>query len=64
MLTFPDCKELVTLKPPLVISFRSACLSADGRRLWLLGSGYRLFEWNLAQLRSELAKLGLDWERQ
>jgi WD40 repeat protein len=61
LLSFPDCNELVTLKPPLVVSFRSACLSADGGRLWLLGSGYRLFEWNLGQLRSELAKLGLDW---
>ena len=64
LLSFPDCKELVTLKPPLVVSFRSACLSADGRRLWLLSSGYRLFEWNLGQLRTELAKMGLDWKTQ
>jgi serine/threonine protein kinase/WD40 repeat protein len=62
LLSFPDCKELVTLKPPLVVSFRSACLSADGRRLWLLGSGYRLFEWDLGKLRVELAKMGLGWE--
>jgi WD40 repeat protein len=62
LLSFPDGHELVTLKPPLVLSIRSACLSADGRRLWLLGSGYRLFEWNLGQLRTELAKLGLDWK--
>jgi serine/threonine protein kinase/WD40 repeat protein len=62
LLSFPDCQELVTLKPPLVVSIRNACLSADGGRLWLLGSGYRLFEWNLRQLRSELTKLGLDWE--
>jgi WD40 repeat protein len=64
LLSFPDCRELVTLKPPLVVPIRSVCLSADGGRLWLLGSAYRLFEWNLAQLRSELAKLGLDWNTQ
>jgi hypothetical protein len=62
LLSFPDCKELVTLKPPLVVSIRNVCLSADGRRLWLLGSGYRLFEWNLGQLKMELAKMDLDWE--
>jgi len=62
VLSFPDCGELVTLKPPLVVPVRSACLSADGRRLWLLAPGYRVFEWNLGQLQTELAKLGLDWE--
>jgi WD40 repeat protein len=62
LLSFPECQELVTLKPPLVVPIRSACLSADGQRLWLLGAAFRVFEWNLAQLRSELAKLGLDWE--
>jgi serine/threonine protein kinase/WD40 repeat protein len=63
LLSFPDCQELVTLKPPLVVPIRSARLSADGRRLWLLGAAFRVFEWNLGQLRSELAKLGLDWEQ-
>lgn len=61
LLSFPDGRELVTLKPPLVLPVRSACLSPDGSRLWLLATGYRVFEWNLAQLRVELAKLGLDW---
>jgi hypothetical protein len=62
LLSFPDCHELVTLKPPMVIPIGSACLSADGSRLWLLASGYRVFEWNLASLRRELVKLGLDWQ--
>jgi eukaryotic-like serine/threonine-protein kinase len=63
LLSFPDCQELVTLKPPLIVPIRTARLSADGRRLWLLGAAFRVFEWNLGQLRSELAKLGLDWEQ-
>jgi WD40 repeat protein len=62
VLSFPDCQELVTLKPPLVLPVRSACLSPDGRRLWLLAPPYRVFEWNLGELQSELAKLNLAWE--
>jgi hypothetical protein len=61
LMSFPDCRELVTLKPPLVVPVRSSCLSPDGTRLWLLAPGYRLFEWNLAGLRAELAKLDLNW---
>jgi hypothetical protein len=60
LLTFPECREWVTLKPPLVVPVRNACLSSDGNRLWLLAAGCRVFEWNLAELRSELAKLGLQ----
>jgi len=63
LFSFPDCHELVTLKPPLVVPVRSACLNADGTRLWLLAAGYRVFEWNLAELRAELGKIGLDWKQ-
>ena len=62
LVSLPDFHELVTLKPPLVAPVRNACLSPDGSRLWLLGAGFRLFEWNLANLRQELVKMGLDWE--
>ncbi len=62
LLSFPDCHELVTLRPPLVFHIHSACLGGDGRCLWLLAPGYRVFEWNLGELRTELAKLGLDWQ--
>jgi WD40 repeat protein len=64
LLTFPECKELVTLKPPLSIAVRNALLSGDGSRLWLLAGGYRIFEWNIGELRKELAKLSLDWAEQ
>jgi hypothetical protein len=62
LLSFPDCRELVTLRPPLVLPIRSACLSADGSRLWLLAAGFRVLEWNVANLRQELGRLGLDWQ--
>jgi hypothetical protein len=62
LLSFPACRELVTLKPPLVVPVRSACLNGDASRLWLLAAGYRVFEWNLTELHKELVKLGLDWQ--
>ena len=61
LLSFPECRELVTLKPPLVLPVRDACLSSDGKRLWLLAANYRVFEWDLAVLRQELGKLALAW---
>ena len=36
-------------------------VSQDGQRVWLLGTGHRVYEWNIPALRLELAKLGLDW---
>lgn len=63
LLSFPDCQELVTLKPPLMVPVHNACLSADGSRLWLVAGGYRVFEWNLAELRNQLTQLRLDWAR-
>ena len=62
LLSFPDCRELVTLKPPLLLPVRDACLSSDGKRLWLLAASCRIFEWNLAALRQDLQKIRLDWE--
>ena len=61
LLTFPDCHELVTLKPPMVLPVRSACLSADGTRLWLSANGCRIFQWDLAELRRELTAIALGW---
>ena len=61
LFSFPDCRELVTMKPPLVLVVHTSCLSGDGSRLWLSAGGYRVFEWNLSELRAQLRKLGLDW---
>jgi WD40 repeat protein len=61
LMNLTDGREFVTLKPPLVLPVRSASLSADGSRLWLRAGNCRIFEWNLAELRAELAKLNLAW---
>ena len=45
----------------MALPVQSACLSRDGQRLWLLDSGYCIFEWNLAELRAEPVKWGLTW---
>ena len=56
-----EFREQVLLMPPLRIDLASAAWSRDGERLYLLGVGHRVFEWNLAALRRELAARGLDW---
>jgi hypothetical protein len=56
-----EFREQVRLIPPLRVDFASAVWSPEGERLYVLGVGHRVFEWNLATLRRELAARGLDW---
>ncbi len=62
LLKMPEGRVLIRLRPPQHLQFHQICLRPDGQRLWLLGRGHRIYEWNLAVLRQELARLGLDWE--
>ena len=62
LLEMPQARKLIHLKPPLNVQAFFIKLSEDGNRLWLVGQGHRLFEWDLTALRQELAKLGLDWQ--
>ena len=57
-----DYGELVTLEPPRPIEIASVAWSPDGRQLFVLSARHRLYAWNLAKLREELAALGLDWK--
>ena len=36
-------------------------MSEDGDRLWILGFGNRVYQWDIGALRKELAAVGLDW---
>jgi WD40 repeat protein len=60
--SLPEGKELLRLKPPFPVMATGIALSADGDRLWMLGVGHRVYEWDLTVLRQELAKLGLNWQ--
>ena len=62
ILQFPEGRELVRLEPPFALYAQGVAFSEDGARLWVLGTGNRMFEWDLSSLRAELAKSGLDWE--
>jgi WD40 repeat protein len=53
--------ERVRLIPPVRVEFSSGVWSPDGGRFYVLGEGHRIFEWNFAALRRELAARGLDW---
>ncbi len=58
----PEGRELVSLPPPQATRLRDFAFSASGEHLYLMGLDGRIYEWNLAQLRKELTKLGLPWE--
>ncbi len=60
LVKLPELRSLLRLEPPGQLGTMSYALSPDGTRLWVLGHGARVFEWNLSQLRVELGKLGLD----
>jgi len=53
--------ELVTLAPPLDQGLSHAVWSPDGARLFLFFDDHRVFAWEIAALRRELAARGLDW---
>jgi WD40 repeat protein len=60
--TLPAAREVVSLPPPQPLRVRDFTFSAAGDRLYVLRLDGRVYEWNLARLREQLAKLGLDWE--
>ncbi|HXG47313.1 MAG TPA: serine/threonine-protein kinase [Methylomirabilota bacterium] len=57
----PGGNELLLLTPPHPISVQHYQFSPDSTRLFYLSGNGRLFDWDLAQIRAELAKLHLDW---
>ncbi len=54
-------RETVALIPPGRIAAERIAWSGDGTRLYILGHGHRLFEWDLVALRRELGARGLEW---
>jgi WD40 repeat protein len=58
----PDGRELVSLPPAQPLGISDLRFSRTGDRLYLVRLDGRVYEWDLARLRAELAKLGLDWE--
>jgi eukaryotic-like serine/threonine-protein kinase len=56
-----DFREVVTLTPPTPIEIVDAAWTPDRAKLFVLGAGHRLYEWNVATLRDELLALGLSW---
>jgi WD40 repeat protein len=60
--SLPTGEELLRLPPPQTLRIVAVTFSPDAKRLFLLSATGQVFEWNLAALRVELAKLGLDWE--
>jgi eukaryotic-like serine/threonine-protein kinase len=57
----PKGDEVILLTPPHPISVQYHQFSPDGRRLLFMGNNGQMFDWDLGEIRRELAKLGLDW---
>jgi serine/threonine protein kinase/WD40 repeat protein len=56
--SYPDWSKLLELTSPEILSHHECEWSDDGERLYTLGRGNRLYEWNLPVLADELARLG------
>jgi serine/threonine protein kinase/WD40 repeat protein len=57
----PEGREVASLPLPRAVRLRELTFSVSGDRLYLMGLDGRIYDWNLAELRRELAKLGLPW---
>lgn len=60
--SWPEGRLLVRLESPFPMVAQVLMMNHDGTRLWMHTHGDRVFEWNLEELRRELARRGLDWE--
>ncbi len=56
-----DLKQVLRFDPPQTLNAGDLLFDAKGEKLFLHSAGC-LYELNLAHLRAELAKLGLDWQ--
>lgn len=53
--------ELCLLTPPVAFETAWAVWSRDDQKLYVMDGSHRVFEWDLGELRRQLASLGLDW---
>src|SRR5208337_2804751 len=61
ILRVPTCETIATLRPSMRARIGSLCFSPDGTKLAALEWIGNLDVWDLRVIRSELAKLNLDW---
>src|SRR6185295_6947891 len=55
----PSLLDRVRLRPPFRLNAQAVLLDEQASRLWVLGTGPRVFEWDLSKLHTELAALRL-----
>jgi len=61
--SYPDFSEVVALTSPHTLSRHHCEWSGDGHRVYTLGRGNHLYEWNLPALDGELRRLGFLGDR-
>jgi WD40 repeat protein len=52
---------LLRLEPPAALRAEHMKWSCDGQSIFMLCTGHRLARWDVAAIREELARRGLDW---
>jgi WD40 repeat protein len=60
----PEGRLLCALPPPSPMRLQTLVFSPNGDRLYALRANGAVYDWNLAELRKELARLGLDWPKE
>ena len=58
----PGGKELIVLTPPQSIPIQDFQFTPDSKRLLFMSNNGQMFEWDLSEIRHDLAKLGMDWK--
>jgi WD40 repeat protein len=59
--SLPSGAELIALIPPRAVRLSDWRFTPDNQRLYALANTGRVYDWDLAEIRRELAKLKLDW---
>ena len=60
--SLPGGRELISLPPRQPMRLRDFTFNNNGERVYAMRLDGRVYEWNLAELHRELAKLALDWQ--
>ena len=58
----PDGDEMILLTPPTSISIQHHQFSPDSARLLFMANNGQMFDWDLREIRRQLASLSLNWE--
>jgi len=60
LFALPEGRLLLALPPPSPMRLQTLIFSPSGNQIYALRANGTVYEWNLGELRKELARLGSD----